>query len=125
MLPPELDLAARRPVWQALSDLFLDTELSPAVCAGNARVLASSPYSVDELRRILFDEVHPACSRNLLAVAGVWTGFDAGWLESRILARRRARLRWPARLLPLRAAIRSQIDELLAQVAELRATGPG
>jgi hypothetical protein len=80
------DLAGRRPVWEALSDLFLDTEVS---LARNWRVgiLAASPYSLEELERILIDEVHPICKYNLLSVAGVWAGFDQAWLEARILRR--------------------------------------
>lgn len=80
----ESDLARRRPVWLALSDLFLDTDVNLAR-AGNVRTLAGSAYSLDELDRILRDEVYPACSFNLSLVAGEWAGFDADWLERRIL----------------------------------------
>lgn len=120
MRQPEQDLANRRPVWEALSELFLDTEMSPEALAGIAHTLANSPYSADELRQILFDEVHPACSANLLSVAGVWSGFDADRLQARILARSRARLHWPSRLMPFRRAVRAQADVLLASVAALR-----
>lgn len=79
------DLANRRPVWLALSDLFLDTDVTSLYDA-TARVLSASPYSLEQLESILFDEVYPVCCPNLLSVAGVWTGFDAEWLEHRILA---------------------------------------
>ena len=52
---------------------------------GNARTLAASPYSMDELDRILREEVYPACSFSLTLVAGEWAGFEADWLERRIL----------------------------------------
>ncbi len=82
--PAGSHLARRRPVWLALSDLFLDTDVN-LLRAGNVRTLAASPYSRDELDRILREEVYPACSFNLRAVAGEWAGFDADWLERRIL----------------------------------------
>ena len=40
MKPPAQDIAARLLVWQALSDFYLDTVLSPEVTQGNARILA-------------------------------------------------------------------------------------
>lgn len=71
-----------------------------------ARACAASPYSLEELQRILYDEVHPVVHLNLWAVAGVWTGFDEEWLVSSILSRRRRpllRLPWPeARRYPWR-----------------------
>jgi hypothetical protein len=117
------DLADRRPVWAALSDLYLDTTLTPAMLEADARRLAASPYSLAELRAILADEVHPACAANLLATAGEWVPFDPAWLEQRILARRRSAWRWPSRLLPLRGAARRQADPLFARVAALRGDG--
>ncbi len=85
MLPPaRADLHARRSVWLALSDLFLDTDVN-LFREGNTRLLAASPYSIDELDTILREEIYPACSFNLSQVAGEWAGFDADWLERRIL----------------------------------------
>ena len=82
--PMHADLHGRRPVWLALSDLFLDTDVN-LFREANARTLAASPYSMDELDRILREEVYPVCSFNLTLVAGEWAGFDADWLERRIL----------------------------------------
>jgi hypothetical protein len=48
----EDEIAARRPVWIALSDLFLDTDVRLSF-AYIARVLAEAPYSLDELRKML------------------------------------------------------------------------
>jgi hypothetical protein len=95
--PPELkqpidDLECRRPVWDALSTLFLDTDTS-LTRPRRAQVLAASEYSLDELEDILLGEVYPACGTNLLSIAGEWAGFDPQWLEERILPRRRSRLR--------------------------------
>lgn len=90
--PADQDLAARRPVWEALSELFLDTDVSVGRQWRIER-LAASPYEVDEIEHILVDEVYPVCKYNLLSVAGVWDGFDLPWLEAQILKRLRSRLR--------------------------------
>ena len=82
--PAQADLDGRRPVWLALSDLFLDTDVN-LFRESNTRLLADSPYSLHELDAILREEVYPACSFNLREVAGEWAGFDADWLERRIL----------------------------------------
>jgi hypothetical protein len=98
---PRDDLLHRRPVWQALSSLFLDTDTS-LDRAWRARLLAESPYTMEQLQLILSDEVCPVCAFNLLSVAGVWSGFDITWLEREILRGRKSPLRAWGRLgLPL------------------------
>jgi hypothetical protein len=88
------DLEHRRPVWAALSGLFLDTDTSLAR-SWRVGILAASPYSVEELQEILVDEIFPVCRSNLFSVAGEWAGFDAEWLERSILGRIRSPLhRW-------------------------------
>ncbi len=119
--PAEHDLANRLPVWVALSELYLDTELSANDFEHLAETLAASPYSAQELRYILLAEVHPVCVRNRLQIAGVWSGFDPGWLREHILRRRRVWLRWPARFLPFRNATLSRMVPLLIRVASVRA----
>jgi hypothetical protein len=52
----EEDLDARRPVWEAFSTLFLDTDTS-LHREYRSRLLARSPYSLPELEQILRDEV--------------------------------------------------------------------
>ena len=81
----DAEVESRRPVWIALSELFLDTTLDSADIDRIAKTLAGSPYSLDELDRILLWEVYPACRSNLLSIAGEWAGFDPEWLASRIL----------------------------------------
>lgn len=96
------DRDARIPVWIALSELYLDTDVSVFHDA-IADTLAASPYSVDDLRDILMDDVHPALHANLMSVAGEWAGFDEAWLIERIEAVgrqprwRRRMSRWFAR----------------------------
>jgi hypothetical protein len=86
VVPVTLDLAMRRPVWEALSTMFLDTDVT-LDREHRAGILAASDYSVEELERILIDEVYPVCRGNLLVVAGEWAGFDPDWLTERIMSR--------------------------------------
>ncbi len=79
------DLARRRPVWFARSELFLDTELQPSDQIRIARTLRDSRYDDATLLAILGDEVAPICGGNLLSVAGEWAGFDGEWLEQEIV----------------------------------------
>jgi len=87
MSDPHNDLPRRRPVWEALSDLFLDTELNEARLRWIARRLAESGCSDKELHGILFHEVYPVCIQNMHDVTGVWAGFRLDWLEKAILRR--------------------------------------
>lgn len=86
MKTPPLDLTSRRPVWLALSEMFLDTDTSLSR-DWRARELAASRFSLEELEAILVDEVYPVCRANLLSIAGEWAGFDQSWLEQRITRR--------------------------------------
>jgi hypothetical protein len=88
-----LDVEARRPVWEALSTLFLDTDVS-LLHEYRATKLAESPYTLEELEQILRDEVFPVCSWNFFSIAGEWAGFDPGWLEKTILRRLGRRFRF-------------------------------
>src|SRR5262245_28343183 len=90
-----LSLADRKPVWEALSTLFLDTDVS-LLLEYRAGRLASSPYNLEELEAILANEVYPVCKRNLTSIAGEWAGFDEEWLASEITARikRQSWFRW-------------------------------
>jgi len=93
MIDPAKELEARRPVWSALADMFLDTDVS-ITREWRARVLAASKYTVPELEKILAEEIYPICWPNLLSVAGEWSGFDPEWLEAKILSRSRRFTIW-------------------------------
>lgn len=87
----------RLPVWEALSDFFLDTELGEKDHQRISEVLASSPYSIQDIEDILRFEVYPVLIWNLRSVAGEWAGFDRGWLQEQIQPRlnRRPKFRMP------------------------------
>ncbi|MPY65822.1 hypothetical protein F8S09_03800 [Deinococcus sp. SDU3-2] len=84
--PAELsgaELRRRRPLWVALSELWLDQELSPADLRRVARVAAACGYDDAEVEAIFWGEVAPVVAGNLLAPVGVWSGFDEDWLCER------------------------------------------
>ncbi|MFK7850607.1 MAG: hypothetical protein AB8D78_06475 [Akkermansiaceae bacterium] len=91
------EVLTRLPVWEALSDFFLDTELEERDYLRISEVLVASPYSVDEIEDILRCEVYPVLIWNLRTVAGEWSGFDSGWLREQIEPRmnERPKFRWP------------------------------
>ena len=93
-VPEEHD--ARIPVWNALSDLYLDTDVSLSHDY-IVRTLVASPYSLDELHEMLMYDVHPALYRNLMSMTGEWAGFDEAWLRERIATIRR-QPRWRRRI---------------------------
>lgn len=124
-LPPALDdLAARQPVWEALADLFLDTDTSMSR-AWRVGQLLDSPYSLAQIEFILVEEVYPVCKYNLMSVAGEWAGFDPDWLRERILRRLRSRLRLPHALNPARIAVRGLAEWRATREAVQRARGEG
>ncbi len=81
------DLESRKRVWIALSNLFLDTDVS-LLTESTAQELASSPYSLDDLEEILTTEIYPVCKYNLWNLAGEWAGFDEDWLVERVSKKR-------------------------------------
>lgn len=116
---PELEVDRRRPVWVALSDLYLDTELERSDHDRIADAIIASGYSVEEVEQILRREVGPIVGANLLSIAGEWEGFDEDWLVEAILQRRKS---W-RRFLPCFTAfgmIRSHWQAIQQSVAERR-----
>ena len=110
------DLENRRPVWDALSTLFLDTDTS-LWRSYRVRVLSESIYSLDAIEQILFDEVYPVCASNSLSIAGEWAGFDSEWLETQIL---KPRWRWPRRLGLSRLLFSGEWRRTKAEISSLR-----
>jgi len=92
------ELIARRPVWEMLSWLFLDTTLDKADHMQIADTLRNSPYGMAELEKILYNEVYPVCIGNTSVPAGAWSGFDSTWLEHKIIRRLGKPSFWPKKL---------------------------
>jgi hypothetical protein len=82
---PRDDLANRVPVWRAMSEFYLDTELDDGDISRIARTCAASPFSIGELDRIMFCEVGPAFALNLLSMAGEWAGWSQQFVQERVL----------------------------------------
>ncbi|MBK7613408.1 MAG: hypothetical protein IPJ08_02780 [Burkholderiales bacterium] len=89
------DLATRRPVWLALSTMFLNADVALTRDA-RVQVLAASGLAVSALEHILIHEVYPACWAKLSDPAGEAQGFDPAWLEARIFARGTLTANWDA-----------------------------
>ena len=87
MMPSEEQICERMPVWEALSEFFLDDEMTAEDYQRVASVLARSRYGEAELHDILRHEVYPACSLNLVCVAGAWGTFGEDWIRERIAPR--------------------------------------
>lgn len=82
----EGEIDRRLPVWEAMADLFLDTEYLGIVGAEKvAERIRPAGYSREELRLIFFDEVLPAFAFNLFDLAGEWAGWDLKCVRARVL----------------------------------------
>ena len=79
MLKP-VNIEERKPVWIALSDFYLDTELQDFNFQYIVKTILESPYSFDDVKTINIYEVFPVLQPNLLQAAGEWTGFNEKWL---------------------------------------------
>lgn len=108
----------QKAVWLAMSELFLDVDVDD-VLAGVTDALKTSGYSAQDLDLIMVDEVYPVCHWNLRSVAGVWAGFDPGWLYDRCAARA-ALPQW--RKTPLRGLRRWGLRRLLPEWTTILAT---
>jgi hypothetical protein len=98
MLPPEADLDARRPLWEALQMFWMDTD-PELFLDGAARVCAESKFTLDEIEAIYWNEVRPAVKFNLSGFdpAPEWAGFRSDWLEKRTLDTHRFGKRLPVK----------------------------
>lgn len=82
-----VNIEQRRPIWLALSEFYLDTELQGSQLRQIAFTILDSPYSFDEVKSINKYEVFPILQSNLLSPAGAWAGFDETWLIKNITSR--------------------------------------
>ena len=73
MLPENIKL--RQSIWIALSELFLDTEITESTQKYIAKTILDSKFSPTEILEILWCEVFPVLCINLQEPAGQWAGF--------------------------------------------------
>ncbi|MCH6255688.1 hypothetical protein MLD52_03970 [Puniceicoccaceae bacterium K14] len=78
------ELERKKPVWLALSEFFLDTDLDDEAMEHIGAVVIDSGYTLAETKEILMDNLFPALLFNLHDVAGEWEGFPEEWLLKRI-----------------------------------------
>tara|TARA_R110002072_G_scaffold174802_19_gene330605 strand:- start:19891 stop:20259 length:369 start_codon:yes stop_codon:yes gene_type:complete len=75
-----MDFETRKTLWLALSELYLDTEISESTLYSIEKAAKKNDVSFETLFKINKEEVFPVLFKNGLSVAGVWTGFDESWL---------------------------------------------
>ncbi|CAN5117267.1 hypothetical protein BH10PSE3_BH10PSE3_33860 [soil metagenome] len=80
----ELEIARRMPLWCALAELFLDTEMQTGNYEAVAQAARDSGFTAVEVRDILENEMWPAFSFNLLDIAGEWAGFSDDYVRTRM-----------------------------------------
>jgi hypothetical protein len=73
--PPEQDVEARRDVWDWLQMIYMDTDVGDLVDR-IAEACAKSPYAIDELEAILWNEVYPACRFNIFETCRLRFGVE-------------------------------------------------
>ncbi len=82
------ELEQRLPVWNAISELWVDNELN---IDSIAQVLVESGYTKEELNQIFKFEVSPVVWKNFgffmfpNPIPPVWSGFNSDWLKEKIL----------------------------------------
>lgn len=82
----------------ALSDMFLDTEMSDWMIESIVSRLARTSLTIPTLEAMLRDTLFPILFYNILAVAGIWSGFDEEWLISEASSMVSSPPGWVARL---------------------------
>lgn len=82
-----IEIEQRKPVWLAISEFYLDTELERNDISRIREIFKKSGYSLNELKDIDFYEVRPIVGLNLSSTAGSWAGFDENWLWNQVQAK--------------------------------------
>ncbi|MCV6623860.1 MAG: hypothetical protein OIF51_19160 [Cellvibrionaceae bacterium] len=95
MKSPEEDIEDRTPVWSCMQDLYMDTDVTLSY-GYIAKCCGQSKYSLEELEKILFNEVLPALRFNMFDLpAPEWAGFETKWVVERVLKQHRFGKRRP------------------------------
>ena len=75
--------------------LYMDTDVATSYDY-IVETCVASKYSLEELERILYNEVMPAVRFNMLLLpAPEWCGFELEWLKKRVLEKHRFQKRRP------------------------------
>jgi hypothetical protein len=82
---------------EAISNLFVDTEIDELDRIGIAEALVFTGLNAAELDRIYYEEVAPVCNQNYVTT-GVWPAFDQQWLNDAIEKQKNS---WAHRWLPV------------------------
>ncbi len=85
------EIETLKPIWEAISRLWLDTELDSGDLLEIARILKKSGLSSHDLQQIYLFDVAPAVFMNLYVTAGAWNGFDQNWLADKIIKRKNSK----------------------------------
>lgn len=109
----EEEISRRLPVWCALSDAFLDTELDAQAYRHMADTICAKGFSATEAEAIFREEVAPAFAYNLWSVAGEWVGWPEATVRERVLAGESG----PLATLVNRIALGRYLDEEWARIA--------
>ena len=124
LLDPRMDLDRRLPVWVAMTDFYLDTEMGEVTLKYIARVCAASPYTPRQLDRIMFAEVWPAFLPNLMSYAGEWAGWNDDVVCREVLRCYRKRWYVSWRLNPLKLWFCHDWAWVRRETRRLRSSGP-
>lgn len=77
------ELERRKPIWNVVSEFYLDTELNDGDYDRIAKTLIQADSNIDRLKAIDRYEVFPVLKGNLLSPTGIWSGFQEEWLHER------------------------------------------
>jgi hypothetical protein len=125
----------RSEVWHAMSELYLDDEMTVGTYLCVAERIAATAYELEELEEICFNEVHPALCWNLTAVAGQWGYFEKDWVRGRIINeinpdamkenwfKRNERKRKAREVVKLRSLVKCNWEKVRLLVAVIRGRG--
>ncbi|MES2655889.1 MAG: hypothetical protein V4620_09895 [Bacteroidota bacterium] len=74
------DMENRKQIWIALSEFYLDTQLTPEDFDRISSIFQNSGLHINDIKEIDILEVFPLLQTNLVSAAGSWAGFNEDWL---------------------------------------------
>ncbi len=108
-----MDYTPEQMLWIALSDLFLDTDVS--IFYGRIiKEIHESGLTDEQVKTILMDKVAPALAFNVIELAGEWAGFSEHFVVARIEQIKNQPIRYFVNKLALKKYVNSIWKELMA-----------